>query len=157
MIPFSPGDGPLPQAEPRLGPEGRHHMQRRAARRAVEGPPQGLAIDGDDPGPIGPEVAQERLEGPPEGLRVQKPEHPAEPVMARQAILRIEKLPQKHHPVLGELGKVHTAFRAAHRSHKGNRQDVEKVMPLRVPGPGIGQVPEDRDQHAVPERGVGSG
>jgi hypothetical protein len=69
-------------------------MQGRAPRRAVEGPPERLAVDGQNPRPIGPEIVQERPERPSEGRGVEQPEHTRERVVARQPILKVEKFPQ---------------------------------------------------------------
>ena len=53
-------------------------MQGRAAGGAVERPAQGLAVDRQNPGPVGPEVVEERLEGAAERLRIEQTKHPAD-------------------------------------------------------------------------------
>jgi hypothetical protein len=82
------GDGLLPDRHPCAGPEGGDQVQGRAAGGAVERPAQGLAVDRQHPGPLGPEVVEERLEGAAERLRIEQPEDAAERVVARQAILQ---------------------------------------------------------------------
>ena len=57
--------------------------------------------------------------------------------MAGQAILKAQKFPQEKLPVLGKLSKVHATFRAANRSNQRNRQQIEQLMPLRIPSPGV--------------------
>ena len=109
------GHGPLAEADPRIRPERRDDLQRRAARRAVEGAPQRLAVDRQHPRTVGTEVAKERLEGPPEGLRFEQVEDPAERVMAGQAVLQPQEFPQQWLPVAGEFGEIHATLRPADR------------------------------------------
>ncbi len=121
-------------------------MQRRAARRTVERPAQGLAINCQNPQAIGAKVFQEGLEGTAKGLRVQQPEQPAEGVMTGQAILKAQKFPEQVLPVLGKLGKVNATLGPADRGHQRNHQKVQKRMALRIPRPRVGNLAKDRDQ-----------
>ena len=57
--------------------------------------------------------------------------------MAGQAILKAQKFPQEKLPVLGKFGKVHATLRAANRSNQRNCQQIEQLMPLRIPRPGV--------------------
>jgi hypothetical protein len=66
--------------------------------------------------------------------------------VARQAVLQAEKLPEQRLAVLGELGEVHTALRAAHRRDQRDRQDVEQLVPPRVATPRVGDLPEGVNQ-----------
>jgi hypothetical protein len=66
--------------------------------------------------------------------------------MARQAIPEAQEFPQQRRAVLGELGEVDAALRAAHRGDQRDRQDVEQFMPLRIPPPRVGNLSKRVDQ-----------
>ena len=87
-------------------------MQRRAAGGAIEGAPQRLAVDGEHAVAGGAEIVEKGLEGAGEGRRIEQPEHPAEGVVARQAILQAQEFPQQRLAVLGEFREVDAALRA---------------------------------------------
>lgn len=140
------GHGPLAEADPRIRPERRDDLQRRAARRAVEGAPQRLAVDRQHPRTVGTEVAKERLEGPSEGLRFEQAEDPAERVMAGQAVLQPQEFPQQRLPVAGEFGEIHATLPPADRGHQRDRQDIEQVMAPRIAPARVGHGAEDRVQ-----------
>lgn len=128
------------------GAEGGDDVQGRAARGAVEGAPQRLAVDGEHPVPGGAEFVEEGFERPHEGRRIEQAEHPAESVVARQAILQAQELPEQRLSVLGELGEVHAALGAADRRHQRDRQDVEQLKPLRIPPPRVRDLSKRVDQ-----------
>jgi hypothetical protein len=121
-------------------------MQRRAPRRPVERAAQRLSIDGEHALADGADVIEEGLEGPPEGGGAEQPEHPAERVVARQAILEAQKFPQQRLAVLGELGEVHAALRPADRGDQRDRQDVEQLVALRIAPTRVGDLSERVDQ-----------
>ena len=77
----------------RAGAEGENDVQRRAARRPIEGAAQGLAVDREHAVAGGAEIIEEGLEGAAEGGRIEQPEHPAEGVVAWQAIPQAEEFP----------------------------------------------------------------
>ena len=135
------GDG-----DPRAGAEGGDDVQRRAARRPVEGAAQGLAVDGEHAVAGGAEVVEEGLEDTTEGSRIEQPEHPGEGIMARQAILQAEEFPQERLAVLGELGEVDAALGAADRGDQRDRQNVQQLVPLRVAPPRVGDLSKRVDQ-----------
>ena len=128
-------------------------MQRRAARRPVEGAAQRLAVDGEHPVAGGAEIVEEGLEGAPEGGRIEQAEHPAEGVVARQAILQAQEFPQQRLAVLGELGEVDAALRAADRGDQRDRQDVEQLVPLRIAAPRVGDLSKRVDQRHASSTG----
>jgi len=71
-----------------------------------------------------------------EGHRVQQAR---ERVVARQAILKLQKIPKQHLPVTREVGKVDAALRAVDRAHQRYRQHLQKLVPRRVARPWIRQ------------------
>ena len=97
-----------------------------------------------------------------EGHRVQQAEQARERVVARQAILKLEKIPEQCLPVTRELGKVDAALRAADRTHQRYSQPLQKLVPRRVPRPWIRQrrkavtqqshrpLPNSRSRHINP-------
>ena len=140
------GHRPLGDGDARTGAEGGDDVQRRAAGGAVEGAAQRLAVDGEHPVAGGAEVVEEGLEGAPEGRRIEQAEHPGEGVVARQAILQAQEFPQQRLAVLGELGEVDAALRAADRRDQRDRQDVEQLVPLRIAPPRVGDLSKRVDQ-----------
>ena len=143
------GHRPLRDRHAGAGAEGGDHVQRRAARGAVERAPQRLAVDGEHPVARRPEIVEEGLEAPREGGGVEQAEDAAEGVMARQAIPEAQEFPQQRLAVLGELGEVDAALRAADRGDQRDRQNVEQFMPLRIPPPRVGDSSERVDQGHV--------
>ena len=74
--------------------------------------------------------------------------------MAGQAILQAEEVPQQHLAVLGELGEVDAALRAADRGDQRDRQDVEQLVPLGIAPPRVGDLSKGVDQrHASSTKG----
>ena len=65
-----------------------------------------------------------------------------ERVVARQAILKLQKIPEQRLPVTREVrkvGKVDAALRAVDRTHQRYRQHLQKLVPRRVARPWIRQ------------------
>jgi hypothetical protein len=50
--------------------------------------------------------------------------------------------------ILGEVGKLDAALAAANRRRQRDRQDIEKIVPRRIGGAWIGNIPKDRNQPA---------
>jgi len=140
------GDRPLGDRHAGAGPEGGDDVQGRAARGAVEGAAQRLAVDGEDPVARRPEVVEEGLEAAREGGGVEQAEDAAEGVVARQAVLQAQEFPQERLPILRELREVHAALRPADRRHQRDRQDIEQLVALRIPPPRVGDLSKRVDQ-----------
>jgi hypothetical protein len=113
---------------------------RSKARRSV------LARDGEHAVTVDAEVVGKGLEGAGKAGRVEQPAHPAEDVVARQALLQAQEFPQKRLAVLGEVREIDATLRAADRGHQRARQDVEQRVPLGVPPPRGGELPKLLDQ-----------
>ena len=75
------------------------HLQRRAALAALVGAAQRFAVDRHHAGELDPVGLGKRRHEPPEmlleGLRVQSAEHPAEGIVAGDAVLQPQELPQQ--------------------------------------------------------------
>ena len=147
------GHRPLGDRNARAAAEGGDHVERRAARGAIEGAAQRLAVDGEHPVAGGAEIVEEDLEGASEGDRIEQAEHAGEGVVAGQAILQAEEFPEQRLAVRGELGEVDAALRAADRGHQRDRQDVEQRVPLGIAPPRVGDLSKGVDQgHASSSR-----
>ena len=96
-----------------------------------------LAVDRHDPRAFRSQIVQKRSKDLPEGCWVQEPEKADEGVMARQAILKTEKLPEQNPPVLAKLREIHARLSPADRGHQRNHQHVQQPMPLRIPRPRV--------------------
>ena len=106
----------LAQQQPLSDRPGMQHVQRRLARRPIEGAPQGLGIDGHHALKRVGKPVHEAGEAGGERHGVKQPEHPAEGVVAGNAVLEAQKLTkerllgqaeQRHvRPWVGDLGKV---------------------------------------------------
>ena len=143
------GHRPLGDGNARAAAEGGDDVERRAARGAIEGAAQRLAVDGEHPVAGGAEIVEEDLEGASEGGRIEQAEHAGEGVVAGQAILQAEEFPEQRLAVRGELGEVDAALRAADRGHQRDRQDVEQRVPLGIAPPRVGDLSKGVDQGHV--------
>ena len=107
--------------------------------------------------PVAPgECPHEAGEGGLESVRVEQAEHPAEGIVARNAVLQSQDLPQ--HVFLGcaEIGHVRAALRPAQHRSQRNEQKLQQIVP-RVPGPRILDIFENRNETThrslqIPER-----
>jgi hypothetical protein len=112
-------------------------VQGRGGRSGVEGRAQRLTVDGDHAlGRLG-EARHEGDETSPELLRIQKPEHPAEGVVARNAPLQLQEAAQKALLGPAKLGHVHRRLPAAEdRAHR-DHQDLQQIVPPGIARPWI--------------------
>jgi len=126
----------LRNGQPGLGRKHVDQMQRRAAPATLEGAAQGLAVHGHDTpqglGEVPHEAAQSRLEG----LRIEQAEHPAEGVVAWNAVFQAQDLAQQGLLGAAEQGHVGAALRPAQHRSQGDEQDLHQIV-LRVGGPRI--------------------
>ena len=86
------------QGHPGFGREDIDHVQRRGAFAALVGASQRFAVEGDDAGELDPVGLGEGCHEPPKVLSKasgSKPQYPAERVVARDAVLQRQELPQQ--------------------------------------------------------------
>ena len=67
-------------------------------------------------------------------------EQPAEGVVARQAIFKLEEFSEQPLRIAGKIGKVHATLGAADRRHQGNRHHLKQILPRGVAASRIRQV-----------------
>ena len=98
---------------------------------------QRLAVDGDHPlGRLG-EARHEGDETGPELFRIHKAEHPAEGVVARNAVLQLQDAAEKILLGLAELGHVHRRLPATEHRAQRNHHDLQQIVPPGIAGPWI--------------------
>jgi hypothetical protein len=103
-------------------------VQRRLAAGVVERAAQNLAVDRHNAFERLGEGGHEALKRRPELLRVERTEKPAERVVARHAILELEKPALERLLRLREQAHVHRALPAAQNRAHRYRQDFVKVV-----------------------------
>lgn len=134
------------------------HLQRRVALAALVGPSHGFAVDRHHAGkldPIGLGKRRSKLsKGLREGFRIEVAEDAAERIVAGNAVLQPQELPQQRFLGAAEQLHIGCAFRSAqHRSQRDN-QDVEQLV-QRIRRTRIGQAEENlgefrhRTPHAI--------
>ena len=151
-------DRQLSQDQALIGRPGADQMQRRARRGPIEGAPEGLAVDRDNPLTGLGKALHEAEEPSVEAIRIEQPEHPREGVVARNAVLQRQKLFQKppfRPPKQRHVGAGLTA--AQHRTQRNDQQLVQR-MPLRIPRPRVLQSLEylDNPVHGASLQAVGT-
>lgn len=143
----SHGQGALRQGEALLGGPDIDQVQRRGLGALGEGPLDRLAVDRHHPleplalGKGHHETGKGRFEG----LRVEQAEHPAEGIVARNAVFQVQHLAQHILLGLAEVGHVRAALRAAENRRQGNEQQLQKIVP-RVARTGILYSLENRNK-----------
>jgi hypothetical protein len=84
----------------------------------------------------------ESPERPLKGFRLEQAEHPAEGIVAGDAVLKRQQKPQKPFLALAELGHLRATVRAAQCRRQRNEQHFKQIMP-RVVRPRIRQPTEN--------------
>ncbi len=129
------------------------HVQRRGSATAFVGAAQGLAVDCHHPGEFDPiglgKGRHETTKCLLEGFRVEQTEHPAEGVVARDAMLQAEKPSQQFLLGLPELGHVRATVRAAQHCRQRNDQYLHQIVP-RIVGPRVPQPTKNLLEFAHP-------
>lgn len=125
----------------------RHHRKRRALGSGVEGAPQRLAIDRHHAFAGLSHGLRELPEAGGKRVRIQKPKHPAEGVMARNAVLERQELLEQVLPIGREIGKIGAMLGAANRRRQADRQHLQNFVALGVACSRIGNV---RKAHCKP-------
>ncbi len=137
---------PRGQGHSGLDREDIDHMQRRGASAAFVGATQRLAIDGNDAGKLDLVGLGEGGREPPKSLlerfRIQCSQHPAEGVVARDAVLQSQKLPQRLLLGPGKQSHVRGAVPPTQCRSKRDDDDIEQIV-IGVGRPRIRQVSED--------------
>src|SRR6202011_122639 len=115
-----------------FGREDIDHVQRRGASAALVGASQRFAVDSNDASKLDPvglgEGCHERPKGLLEGLRVQRPQYSAERVVARDAALQRQQLPQQVLLRASKQRHVGCALRPTQRRCQRNDDDVEQIV-----------------------------
>jgi hypothetical protein len=130
-----------------IGGERGHRLQGRARRRGVVGPAQRLAVDRHNTavGAVGRlECVQDLLETRLEGLGIEQPEDPGKGVVARHAVLQIQKLPEQILPVDREVRELRAGLRPADRRRQRDRQHLQQIVPRRSARARIRQIRKTR-------------
>ena len=123
------GDG-----EPGLGiPDADHERGHKGAAFLVAAA-QALAIHGDDAAgraqaQFGAQRRHEGIERLGQGLRIEKPEDPAEGIVARRPVGQIDDLAQLFGPTGREVGNIDTALGPAQGGRQRHKQNHAKLVP----------------------------
>src|SRR6201993_2162018 len=131
----------LSQCHARAGRPDVDHVQRRGLSASREGPAQSLAVDADhalDAEALA-ELAQDRVQAP----RVQHPQDVAESVVAGDAMLQLQELPQQLQSALAEELELRTGLGTSQRRGQRDDEDVHQIVPA-VAGAGV----LERSKHA---------
>lgn len=115
-------DRKLTQQQPLLRRPGMQHVQRRLARSPVEGAPQRLAVDGHHALQSLGKVLHEAREAGLERPWVKQPEHPAEGVVARNAVPQARELPQERRLDLAKQRHVREILAAGQHGAQRDQQ-----------------------------------
>ncbi len=148
------------QRQPGLGIPHAHHQWRHVAAAALIAAPQALAVDGDHaPGGIEPEpLAQRRdetSESPCHLVRIEQTEHPAEAVVARCAMTKIDDLVKLVLVGSSKIRDIDTTLRTTQSRRQPDEQHSRKIMSS-IEVTGVPDFTKDRDQwfhHGSPESG----
>jgi len=118
-------------------------MQRRGRRRAIEGAPQRLTVNGHNAlaglGKLPHEADEPSVKLP----GIEQPEYPAERVVVRNALLQSQELLQKLPLRAPEQRHVRTGLSPAQQRTKPNYQYLMQLMPFRVSRPWVFQILEN--------------
>ena len=122
-----------------------HHVQRRFPGRAVERTPQALAVNRYHTLQTLGEALHEAHETGLERLGIEPAEHPAEGVVAGDAVLQTQELAQER--PFGPAKGLHVGavFATAQHAAEGDDQNLVKVV-ADVILPGVGDLGETRDE-----------
>src|ERR1035438_6792646 len=115
-------------------------MQRRSRRRPIERAPQCLPINRNNSLASLGKVLHEANEPGVEACRIEQPEHAAERIVARNAVLKPQKFLQKLQLRPAEQRHVRTGLSAAQQRAKPNYQNLMQLMPFRVSRPRVFQI-----------------
>ena len=130
----------------RLCGEGGDHLKRARSGGAVEGAAQRLAVDRHHPAAVCAQRVEKAPEAGRQRPRIDQPQQPRKRVVARQAILKMQKLPEKLLPILGEVREFDATLAAADRRRQRDRQNLKQIMPRRIAGARVGNFAQNRDQ-----------
>jgi hypothetical protein len=122
----------------RLCGEGGDHLKRARSGGAVEGAAQRLAVDRHHPAAVCAQRVEKAPEAGRQRPRIDQPQQPRKRVVARQAILKMQKLPEKLLPILGEVREFDATLAAADRRRQRVRQHFKKIVPRALPLRGSG-------------------
>ena len=112
-------DGQLAEHQPLLDRPGRDQMQSRAAGGSVKGMAQRLTVDRHHPFGGLREALHEIQEAGVALDRIEQPQHPAEGVVARDAVAQAQELPQKR--LLRPAEQRHIGAVLAATQHRAQR------------------------------------
>ncbi len=100
---------------------------------------QRLAVNRHHARPRRPQILDEPAETASERRRVQQPEDPRKRIVARNAVLKGQKLAEQILTVNREIRKVRAVLGTAHRRRQRHRQHLQQVVALGVASARIGQ------------------
>jgi len=129
------------------------HLQRRGGPAALVGAAQGLAVDCHHAcevetiglGKGGHEAAECEFES----LRLEQTEHPAERIVARDAMLQAKEEPQQPFLRLPKVRHIRARFRSAQHCRQRDEQHLQKIVP-RIVCARIRQPPKNPPELAHP-------
>jgi len=121
-------DRKLTQQQPLVRRPGMDHVQRRLACGPVEGAPQCFAVNRHHALQGFGKALHEAGEAGLKRRGVEKPEHPAEGVVARDAVPQTQELPQERRLDLAKQRHVRTVLAAGQHGAERDQQQFMQVM-----------------------------